>query len=762
MLKVLKEQKFSNEQSKIAPEIYIDSVEIEENNISIFFHIEDSKFNRDFYSRWIANEYVLENLYVNIICNNFSYKRSLRDLKNKNKIIDYKIYDSITFKNDKTGNLFVKAYCSDKQDIARGESTTEKILINNLIPNAFYENTKYTYINKIKDLRDLELTPLILNKVEKPAAKDNSKDLYISYQFGNKRANVAYIFDIDSFLDNNSHSYRILKKYKLFKDIIISKSHIIPSSLYFSKKIYSNAIEDTFKSFGVKPKILKVNQDEADGKYIITCSDEVVGDEERRKFLVKLSFDVYDFSKEFVKKEIIGSLRDARAFIVRYKEKFSTCFQNSSIENPREYFFEQHYERDLENIEKTINNLSNFYSFYTGKDIKKYKSLFLSILHPLTTRASLLDKFLNKLYMLEKAFSSVVDEINALGDPGTSFLIETKTKFEYEFKTNNVTGVPNYIDYDYNTYDGYEVLRADSREKRLNDLVPGLKTISAEEFNTRKDIESTKFFETAEDDISSKIRHFSISYLDRKNISYDFLTSFNIEENMIQGTSANFLFSTINDINSNKLRVARPRESMFLQLAEQNIYIKSLGTSKNISKNKKNISILFDSNADSRNDSAEYIDNTGISTLYGLIDKSKILDIPRDKNIIQREAAFPSTITLYPTKYGLSTDILNDPDQKAIIIFLYNNFFAFREVISGTNYSIHELEETLVNPIFKGKLRFFNKYYIVKYNNNENTQSITLRTVDQALSQEIKYNTPSYYLNREISKEQLLLTTSDL
>jgi len=136
-----------------------------------------------------------------------------------------------------------------------------------------------------------------------------------------------------------------------------------------------------------------------------------------------------------------------------------------------------------------------------------------------------------------------------------------------------------------------------------------------------------------------------------------------------------------------------------------------------------------------------------------------MLPIPEDLNILQREASTGGTIS---SVYPLTEQIINDPTQKLLIIAYYNFFYALKEAVVGTQYSLYEVEESLVNEIFLKKLKLYNKYFIVKRYPKIIPESGGFASIDRSILSEISSNVFSYNLNRDIQEPQATLDLSDL
>lgn len=708
-----------------APDVFIDSCEVYNNYINVYYRIEDKNY------KWINNELILKDLSLYISCNQEFYKETLVGVK-KNSIVKNGIITGYVRFDIKADNITVKAKCENRNLV--GNITTEEILSINKLTKSSLDGAEYTYINKNKDLRLLDVYQLSLynNTEENTYQKSN---LYISYT-PDKKANIAYIFNIDKFLTENSHTYKILKKYENFKINILNNSSIdVQNTIFYKKKIDKNSIK--YAPINSKIVSYEVNKGDPNGDHVITCTD-TVNLYDKNEYSVKLNIKVNDYSSQFFKEEVIDKLKTTKNFLLNYKNKYELLQRNNLIENKNEFFYQHKYEQELNNVKEAVENLSTLYSFYTEKPKDEFYSLFLSIFHPLTTNINLLQLLSDSVNNIQNIFNSLLQEINTLGRSTVPFFKENTLVYEIEFKHKS-----DFINYNYDAYYGYEIMSIDTLENRKSEVFNGMRLLKNSDKTARKTLESGKYYSNTESKFVDRIKFFSFSSLDMGEKSYYLL--YNIDsQNVI---SYNEILVKLNEYNNYKFRYD-PLISRYFQLLGKNIYIKSIGAGTNESINGLEKSIIFDPNLDSKQKSLEFITSTGIVPLYLMTDDNKFLcfcDLPTttDFNI-----KLPSRLD--------NKNIFSKPEK----IVSYNSFFEDVEILNGTNYSIFELKEVLVNDIFNKNLRIFNKFYILEHENV--IQQVQPAQTQYLFESELLFNIPSKYLNRNIEQQKLLLTTDDI
>lgn len=742
MLKVDASLEFTNELDIPAPDVYIDSSEVYNDKIIVYYYIQDSQDN------WAVNPIVLDNISIFIYCNDVLFTESLISIKNRNKIIDGKVYSNVTF-NIQSPDITLRAYCGNSK--VKGKEVTEKVLSFNLLTQSSYDETTYTYYNKNKDLRILQVQNRFDYVNEDDINTSNiSNHLYVSHTT-NKNAALGFSFDLENFLIKKSKQYSTLKNNKKYREIILNNSYIVQDSVQFYKKNVT-LLNSEYIKISSNVNIIKAQDGIDENIYIITSTDDGDHKNDTNKYSVKVSFSVNNYANEFLGDHIINKLSSVESFISTYKQIFEDISLDKKIVDKNTYIFENYYEMYFSEIKNAIQQLSEIFSFYTGNDISRYYSLFLSLFHPLTAKIYLFENLLNNIKLMNEYLIYLLDRTNdALQD-------NTNTKpfigHEIEFKFKDLDGRIQYelIDYDYQYRNGYEVISMDESSIRFDEEIAGLKILSSAEKNVRLMYEANKYFGSTSSEIYSNIKHFSISYVDLPNKSYDILNS-SIDEKI---TSYNEIFITLDQLKKFNFIFKTP-ESYYFQVLYENAYIKSISAKNNTSVNKLQKTIVFDPNLDSSQKSLQCIADTGVSKLYYILNKEYFMDVP--SNIYQYKSSVQNDTTAVGV-YPISADTKNNPEAKPSLIGHYNNFFEDRLVLAAQNYEVWSLEAVHLNDIYKNSLRLFNKYYILeKKKTLANNPEVI---IEYPFESELTSNIPSKYLNRFVNSYELIASIEDL
>lgn len=708
-------------QTLYAPDVFIDSCEVYSNRVIVYYRLEDKT------NRWVNNQIILNNLNLYISCNDILFKESLNAVK-KNSFVKNGIITGFATFSIKAENIVVQVKTGN--DKLEGNIVTEQVLaINNLVKNTL-EDTTYEYINKNKDLRLLDIFELSLNpSIE--SVENQKKELYISYT-PDKKANIAYIFNLEKYLNSNSHTYKILKKYENFKNNILNNSSIdLDNTTFYKKSINLGSKE--YSKINSKPIVYQVNSGDPNGDYVISCTD-MASLYDKDAYSVRLKIAVKDYSNQFFKKEIVDNLKLSKTFLLSYKQKFELLQKNTLIEDKNSFFYQYKYENELENVKNTVENLSTIYSFYTGKQKDKFYTLFLSILHPLTTHIGLIETLTNSVNNIQRVMDILLQEINVLGESTIPFYKENSLQYVIDFKDE-----ASYIDYNYDPSYGYEVMSIDNASNRKLETFNGLRLVTTSAKNARRVLESSKYLLSTDPATVNQVKYFSFSSVDLGEKSYYLLYNDQFENTI----SYNEIFIKLNEYNNFNFKYDNVH-SRYFQLLEKNIYIKSAGERNNQSVNNLEKSTIFDPNIDTKQNSLEFLTSTGLAPLYLMIDDSKFIPFTTE----QINITLPDRLS--------SDDLFSKPEK----IILYNSFFEDIEVFSGTNYSLFEIRDYIVNQIFNKKLKIFNKYYILEH---EGAIQQTFQQEPKYLfEKELLFNVPSKYLNRNIEQQKLLLTTDDI
>lgn len=761
------------DENVIAPEVYIDSIHIDNEKVRVFFHLEDPD------NKWTQNQYLLENLFVYITYDQQNYVEKLISLKQKtNNNLNY-ISSHIDFILN-SPNSKILAYTGN--DSIRSISTDERVLQDDRPVQPAIGSTTYKYINKIIDLRLLDI-----NFNLKPEEVSTSTGKYDNTIFVSdttiKKSNIGYIFDLENYLNNNSATYRTLKNYNNYKKIILERSYIDQANILFLKKNITLKGQE-YQKINSPINIIRLSDNEY--KYLLTLTDDNDNNLNINKYSLRVYFEVKDYSHFFFKNNITDILASSKQYVSYYLSRLQSIFDNKTIENPYNFFFENIFEQEQKTLEKVIEDLSEIYSFYSQKDKTLYYSLLLSIFHPLTTDIELLNNLLNNIELIESSTRNFLETIESVNSPGRSFVTKDKLTFLKDFNSSLTTQVLDY-DYEYNT--GFEVISSDVFDIRKEEKYNGFKVITADQKYARKILEdgkslgvsrepqgnqntgsSTVFPRTTATYVSGRNynqasrlqnnqtasagvatqEYYSISSIDIKgNSAYLLDNIFNADMQVF-----NSIFLNLKQYNRGEESYRTP-EAYYFDVLNSSVNVTNLSDGVNASVNNLQKTVLFDPNLDSQQQSLQFIVETGVESLYYSLDQTRFLEVPRDiKNINVMLTGISSS-----TNETLLEDVKNYPQLKPKAIILYNNYFQDIEIYSGENYALYLLNSAIVNNIFNKKLRHFNKFYVVERKKNIPWK---LEQPKSDFINELSYNIPSKYLNRVTSEAQISLKIDEL
>jgi len=724
----------------LAPSVYIDSVELESNLVKVFFSLEDEN------NSWINVQELLNSFKVYF---SYSYANvtktevfSLLKLRNNSIIKNNSIISSIVLKIpvSEQRNLTITAFCGN--ELVQGAKTTEKITKNDKYNNFFlvmqsnFNQKNLNFLNKIKNLNLLNIPFQIFSRNPQTQQKKlPSYDLFSSYTI-NKQADFGFIFDLEQFLNVFSNSYRVLSPYPEFKKNILDNSFVDLDKTSFFKRIKKNPLTE-YKKINNKAKSYKLS--DSNYKFIITSSQI---EEEKVLYDVKVQLFVNDYSAQFVE-DILNYLNSSLEFIKNYKNILEKLSKNQLIQNINQYYFENYYSDEI--IKRTteiVNNLSYVCIgvFATNPSLqaleKEFISLFLSILHPLTTNANLLTKLENFILKLLSNFYKITEKITNQfsNDKETSGLIK-----ELDYTFNFSSGLNNsYLDYLYDKNYGYEVLLSDTFRNRQKQNPPivstndvfrgfepqlstesvvqsqnfastveetreiGFRVVSKTDLDLRKTLEARKYLNNTVENVINSVKTFSISFLDVGDLHFNFISD--NSQNILSNTRIAYLkLKEYNDFNFNY----RNAESFFYQLAENNVIIKTISSAVNESKNDLLKSTLFDPNLDSSQKSLEFITSTGIEELFYSLDDVQYKHLPAFS--FQYSASSFTANELNPIYSSSYNKNINETPRNT---FLFNSVFNQYEIASGNNYKLIKLNNLAVNDVFTKKIRHFNSTFI--------------------------------------------------
>lgn len=731
----------------IAPDVFIDSSEINFDKIKVFYHLENNETD------WMNNSSLIENLNVYIYLNDTGSIESVKSLKSRSEVKNNKIYNFVELPTG-SNNVVLSAYCGN--DLIRGKQVTEDVLVYDRPAKS--EN--FTYLNKNKDLRLLNITRLDTGS-QAPEFNEIQNDLLVSYNT-NKRATLGYVFNLENYLHKNSKLYRAFEKIPYYKNLILSASYINPSEVSFYKK---NLTKNTdYQKINTPVYTYYLNQNSISSSCIFTAVDDNEDINNRDKYAVKIKINIQDYSYNVLKDHLLKPFRETKEDIVYYKNLFQSIIADNSIQEKNIYFLNNKYPAETERVRRIVHHLSMIYAFYSkDRNRQDFASLFLSILHPMTMREDLLDLMLDSVNSLESIFSFIVGDISQpVIDNFDSKVFDATYEHEFSYKDMQNKQFYDSIDYDYNAYSGYEIFSFEDVEIRNSKELTGLDVITSKEKFARKRLESKKYFNLENNDFFDRIQDFSMSVLDLNGVTYNMT--------LISPTDITFynnLYMNILQYNES-MYFNDPSYYWYYDLLKKNVYIKTIGARNNGEINGLFPSTVNDANEQTRQQTLQLMTDTGINYLFYIMDKNEVI-FPSD--VIQAFAAVPDNTNNYNSTFLLPDEVLKDPMMKPKIICYYNNIYKDRLIHSGSSFSVYSLEEGIVHEIFTKNLQLFNKYYIVSHLENPEDRQIPifnsfklindiLLSVDIDSELEIPLESKNY--NRNLSDSIVFLTTSEI
>lgn len=726
--------------NKACPDVYISYTNMYTgNNNKKFFKTRIEILNKNYLS--IENDYVLKNTFVYFFCNNkLVLKKQLNELK-----------------KDKNGNLFeeilyqarerevsIVSYCGN--DYINGDKISEDVFSENKIYFSSYNNKKYNFISKNKNLQLLQRIKNIKFSIDEsaPNFKDIQKNCFISLN-KQKKAKIAYLFDLDKFFLKNSKIYRTLKSTKII-DNIYKKIKISPEDIVFYKKNKSKN-NNEYQKINSTTTILKLSSDPKDQKYILMIDDDNEDLNNFNKYDLKINIYVKDVCKQIIKEDFLDNIDYIKKFILDYKSKFYLLSQNHHLKDHKIYFFENIYKdffskgsaEDSELV-KVVHTLSTIFSLTANTPINDYYSLFCSIFNPLVYDEEAMEYLIESINNLEKFYNKF-------------FIFDSKIKNSTNYNVKNINSsieveinLKDQINYNYNSNYGYDVISSDEYIDENYKDNAGLKIISSEQFTKRIKLELNKYFLNFDSNRLNQLQTFSISSYFLNDLYYYTL---NLENNTIDNLLYKQLFVKLSEFNNSDYKYDY-LESIYQQLSDSGLYVKTIGAGKNSSKNKLIKNIIFDRNLDSGKSSYGILNGTGIQDIYFALSKYKYRNPPL-KNYF-KDSSFLSSKTFNvkneSTNYTVNKDSIENVDNKSILIFFYESFFINNLLFSGDSFDVYRLIPTSLNRIISNKMCFFNKFYIVQKKQQQEINEELYPFYQELLS----YDVPSIYLNRKIEK----------
>ncbi len=798
MLKIATIQ--DQEQNLITPTVYIDGVEFENDNIDVYYSLYDQN------GSWINNKQVLENLnfylYVGdqVSIEKLSSVKASGDLKNnsirrvksfKKSIISPTPYletsqflitgspnvttfsdttlttvittTTSTLVETPTVGVAITAFCANPNIC--GTKTIEPLSSSLAFEKNFFGNTTYSYVNKIKNLDLLNVTTVFQTSSLSSSTAESPflTDLLVAHT-PDKTANLGFVFDIQKFLETNSPLYNILKYNENYRRIILANSKINSEFTYFLKR---NITKKQVEYAKISNPVVAYKIDNSRYEYYVGIVDDNKDILDKSYYDIKAFLNIYDFSTEFATREIRLKLRNYLSLLNSYKNLFVQYSRNKNIIDVNTFIFENDYETFIPQFESLINDLSPIFSAFNNRTVEEYISLFVSILHPLTTRLGLLEKLINSLNTLD----NITRDLVSIVAPAEEFLrvknqtsknkslVSTQKKetfltYEKTFGDSGEDPSQADFDYDFDAFHGIEVISADTLQTRLAQPKEGIKFFTEVENKSRAFLEASKYFGNPTANTRTSKDYFTISFIDFFNENYNLISGLPTTDITIY----NDLFSRLKEYNDFSFTFRRP-ESLFFQLSERGIHIKSLSNRSNASTNGLIKNTIFDSNRESSILSLKYITDTGIVNLYNFLDRTTFSDPltinkkmaeSGDTDLIQEASIFQNS-TVFKGSGGATSNELpkfninNSIETKGKNIILFENIYRCKNISSGDILDIFSLEPLSVNDIFTKKLRLFNKIYAVR-KKNENTVA-PKKTVYNTTA-DLNMNIPVNYLNR--------------
>ncbi len=321
----------------LAPEVFIDlvcisSTEDGATKFSINFHLEDPE------EIWINDESLLNDIFL-IIKNSLStktflFKKTLKDIKNSSVFKNNQLHSKLEFSTLEPSNCVIDCYCGN--DNLQGITTRQRLTGEDVsIPQASIDDVKFNYINKVLDLRTLDVEIKRKNNYDDTIPGNVSSGLVISYTT-NKKSNFGFAFSLKNYLIKNSNVFKYLDGYNNFSEIVLKNSSIDIKKSFFYKKNISKKYQE-WESINNEIKVLKI--DDNDYKYLITCSDRPKSILEMDEYSVGINLTINDYSTNFFKTNIIEKLSNSKNFLLLYKSKIESILKNKNVSNAYEHFF---------------------------------------------------------------------------------------------------------------------------------------------------------------------------------------------------------------------------------------------------------------------------------------------------------------------------------------------------------------------------------------------------------------------------------------
>lgn len=723
----------------VAPSVYIDSVALENSQVFVDVKLYDTN------AEWSVDDQLLENTFIYVSDGVETQKKLLKSITLNKKFKNKTIEDQFIF-NTTSSNIFLSAWAGNEN--ISGERAREQITINNEIISSNIGNTTFEYINKVKNLNLLNFD-IIYATGSLSASSALQSDIFVSHR-PDKKASIGFIFDLQKFLEINSSEYNILKNNEFYAKKILSNSSIdVDRSYFFKKNVTKNSKEDE----KIK-NIINVSPIDQDSyKFFVSVLDDNENIKNKSYYELGFRLVIKDYSSQLINNNFIKEIPIFIKELSYYKDLFILASKNKDIEDVEKYIFENVYESYLNNnfVNNFVTKLAPVCALLSKNSEDQFVSLFVSILHPLTTSIELLERlitFLNKLFTSFRYILGI--------QPSADNIATDITNYEKIFEKNtNISALNPYsgkLNYDYEAYYGLSVVKNFSLDEYKNTAATPNNSINEKDFIVRKLLEAKKY-------IPDEINFNQINLLSISNIYFG-TEDYNLLLSLPQN-STNFyndIFVKLREYNDFNFSFKKP-ETYYFQLFEEDIVVKSLSNRDNGSTNNLLKSTIFDGNSDTTQKSLEYAVNTGIRNLYFSLDKTQIIDIKKISGSFQYNAGL--NLLDNPPAYSYSTEDISNIDLKSKILIYYNNFYSLELVENGSGsiMDIYKLNETLVNNQFSKKLKIFDEFFCVVKSAPviaQQTESIFL------IEKDVRMNYQSSYLNRSTIPAEIKISVNDI
>lgn len=811
MLEVKDPQQPSREQYVTAPDVFIDLVYIEENTVDILFHLEDP------FDRWLNNSLLLERLQIYISYDEQKFVQTLASIKSNFGFKNKSIHGKVSFEK-RAPNATVAAYVFDNN--IKGISTEERVLLDNKPAKSTLDSTTYQFINKVIDLRELKIDFNLTDPGSGSQDNELNNRIFVS-DTTNKKSNIGFLFDLEYFLDNNSATYRTLKNYNNYKKIILEKTIIRPEDIIFYKKNISLNNQEIQK-INSPVEIIRLDDDSYNYLLTITDDNKDILNNYLYEISCYINIKDYSntFFKDEIRDIIFQSKQYINYYKRRIEDLLANNLLDNPYYFFYENIFEEEKEKITKTIQD-LSEIYAFYSKKQKNIFETLFVNILHPLVTNVELLSRLQNSLDAIEAATSNFLEYIDTVNVPGIsiPTKDGLLFSKKfnadrlyqsiNYNYDYNTGyEVISTDNFDIRKEEQYSGLKVITA--ADKQARKILEDGKTLgvsrapeanqdtgsngvytriaysinagrqpslfnTGNSLNTNPDptiIKSLKNINEQTTTVEPAEKLFlSISSIDLKGSSAYLLGTIDLEDISF----FNNLFVALNQYNTSE-NTYRVPEAYYYSILDKTANLKELSNGVNTSINSLQKTILFDPNLDSQQQSLQYIVETGIQDLYFYLDDNIFIDVPREiKNInldLGASTVGNTQATLNngapilinaaagsSTNETLSNDLKKAPLLKPKMIIMYNNYFLDYEIYRGKNYGLYGLQPSILNDMFYKKLKHFNQFYVVQYNQNV---PWTRNPPSSNFIDELNYNIPTKYLNRVITEEEISIDLQKL